>query len=67
MKHQIKTDLIRGYCAQSMQLRHRPMERPPYPRAPRLGPWAFSISVVNSLERDFVGGGYSYVNASISS
>ena len=37
------------------------------PRAPRLGPWAFSISVVNSLERDFVWEGYSYVNASISS
>ena len=29
------------------------MDRPPNPRAPRLGPRAFSISVVNSLERGF--------------
>ena len=30
------------------------MDRPPYPRAPRLGPRAFSISVVNSFGGNFV-------------
>ena len=29
---------------------------PPYPRALRLGPRAFSISVVNSMSWSFVGG-----------
>ena len=40
---------------------------PPCRRAPRLGPRPFSISVVNSLERDFVGTGYSSIHETISS
>ena len=31
-----------------------PWTGPPYPRAPRLGPRAFSVSVVNSLSWSFV-------------
>ena len=30
------------------------MDRPPHPRAPRLGPRAFSIGLVNSFEGNFV-------------
>jgi len=30
------------------------MDRPPYPRAPRLGPRAFSVSLVNSFGGSFV-------------
>jgi len=34
MKHQIKTELIRGYCAWSLQLIRRPMDRTPLSQGP---------------------------------
>ena len=39
----------RGYLAQSIQLSRRTQDRPPYHKAPRLGPRPFSISLVNSF------------------
>ena len=54
MKHQIKTELIRGYCAQPMQLSRKTMDRVPYHKAPRLGPRAFSISLTNSFGGNFI-------------
>ena len=34
MKHQIKTELIRGYCTKSMQLSLRSMDRTPQSQGP---------------------------------
>ena len=52
-------DCQQGYCAQSKQMKRarphlRSMDRPPYHRAPRLGPRAFSVGGVDSLGGGFV-------------
>ena len=53
-KHQIKTELIRGYCTQTLRFSCNWREWAPYRRAPRRGPWGFSISVLNSFGGNFV-------------
>ena len=49
--HSLRTlehgSLAGGYLAQSLQQSRRTMDRPPYRRAPRLGPRAFSVSLIN--------------------
>ena len=52
--HQIKTELIRGYCTQPLRFSCNQRQWPPYPRAPRLGPRPFSISLVNLFGGNFV-------------
>ena len=54
MKHPIKTELIRGYCAQPLRFSCNWREWAPNPRAPRLGPRPFSTSLINSFGGNFV-------------
>ena len=51
----VRGPMAEGYCAQSLQIETAgPWTGAPYPRAPRLGPRAFSIGLVNSFGGNFV-------------